>query len=1213
LGIARKTAWVVAGLLLTAAAGYWAGGAILARAVHSGAVRRAISDAAAGTLGGTLTYGRLDVAVFPRPVIVLREVRLSAPGRPESTARSVTLVPAFVSLIRREVRLASVRIEEGDLRFDLSSPPGTAPEPFTLERLREQGARWLDALEARAPGLAVEFKGSRATFLHGTRRTLEVEAVDAAFRGPPGGLRAEISCASPFWHRARISARLDRGDLAARGTIRADGLALSRILGQLPPLPFAVEDDAPAELSVDFEARDFRSVRADVEARFPSLTLRRGRSHRLGLSGVRVAATIRADGERVAVGNLALSAGSPSLRVAGSFEATNRPAAWSLSLRGSGIDVASVRTASIAFAGDVEPVPSIFDRLRGGTVPAVAFEAHGRLPFAPIPTDGFTLDGTLRGGRLHVVPPGLDLDGVDGEVRIARGVLSARRVSARLGRSATRGGTFSIDLARGGNPFRADLPVEADLSQLKPVMAGLSLSPDAARPFDGIETLEGHATGRLRLDGEGGSVRTAFSVSDVRLAGRHRAVRLPIEIDGGRIAFEGDRLSVADLSGRIGRSAFREVAGGMRTAGDLPVDNLTGRIRADLGELLPVAASRRTTGNAPPALPSATGTVDLAVRRFDGSILGPGPGTLVAEGTLHDLRVESPSLPGPLSLASGSFRTAPGGTSFDAVHAKLLDAEVTVSGSFPDGPDRLPPFALSAVDGRIGPDAGLRLARLAGLPPEPAIRFPVALSGVRVSADRVGAVALAGNFRSPGGVALDLDLSRTPAGLNVRRFAIRDAATDAHGELSVSDEAVGLAFSGHLEAATLDRLLVGRPSGDGRISGDFRLKLLRGKRGGLSADGRIMAQAVRLPGILPRLFVRRLDATADGDRVVLSEAAIAWDDRPLSIRGEISNRRDDIRVDLSIDAPPLSLAEIARALDAPPAAGARKRPAWPLPVTGTLRIAAESFTIGTFTWKPVRATVALAPESVTVDVAESGLCGISMPGRLVFTPRDAALDFRVKAVDLQADTTLACLGNRSLKMTGRFSLDARVAGSGPAGSPAEKLSGPVVLTARDGRIREADLLMKVLAMVNVTQLFFGKLPDIRERGFAYDSLRIEGVLSGRKLEVREMVLDAASANIAGQGSIDFSRGTVDGVVLTSPFKTVDAVIRSVPVLRYIMKGRLLAVPVRVSGPWTDPAVSYLQPAEVGAGLLGVVERTLKLPVKLIEPILPTGTPGKGNP
>ena len=99
-------------------------------------------------------------------------------------------------------------------------------------------------------------------------------------------------------------------------------------------------------------------------------------------------------------------------------------------------------------------------------------------------------------------------------------------------------------------------------------------------------------------------------------------------------------------------------------------------------------------------------------------------------------------------------------------------------------------------------------------------------------------------------------------------------------------------------------------------------------------------------------------------------------------------------------------------------------------------------------------------------------------------------------------------------------------------------------------------------------------------------------------------MDAPSMGIAATGEVDFMNRTEDLTVLVSPFGTVDAVVRKIPILRYILAGTLVTIPVAVRGDLSDPKVTPLDPAAVGEELLGIVGRTLKVPFRVISPILP---------
>jgi uncharacterized protein YhdP len=101
------------------------------------------------------------------------------------------------------------------------------------------------------------------------------------------------------------------------------------------------------------------------------------------------------------------------------------------------------------------------------------------------------------------------------------------------------------------------------------------------------------------------------------------------------------------------------------------------------------------------------------------------------------------------------------------------------------------------------------------------------------------------------------------------------------------------------------------------------------------------------------------------------------------------------------------------------------------------------------------------------------------------------------------------------------------------------------------------------------------------------------------------VIDGSSADIAGQGTVNLVTGETDMIVLVSPFKTVDALVKYTPVIGDWLGGTLVSIPVRVSGAFSDPTVTPLSPTAVGSSLLNLMKNTVGLPVKLIEPLWKT--------
>ena len=77
----------------------------------------------------------------------------------------------------------------------------------------------------------------------------------------------------------------------------------------------------------------------------------------------------------------------------------------------------------------------------------------------------------------------------------------------------------------------------------------------------------------------------------------------------------------------------------------------------------------------------------------------------------------------------------------------------------------------------------------------------------------------------------------------------------------------------------------------------------------------------------------------------------------------------------------------------------------------------------------------------------------------------------------------------------------------------EVLNGNLKFHAKDGRIYRYGVLAKILALLNVTEIFRGKLPDVVKEGFAYNSIKADGNLENGKFMFKEFVIDGSSMTI----------------------------------------------------------------------------------------------------
>ncbi len=269
------------------------------------------------------------------------------------------------------------------------------------------------------------------------------------------------------------------------------------------------------------------------------------------------------------------------------------------------------------------------------------------------------------------------------------------------------------------------------------------------------------------------------------------------------------------------------------------------------------------------------------------------------------------------------------------------------------------------------------------------------------------------------------------------------------------------------------------------------------------------------------------------------------------------------------------------------------------PLQGILRVKSDYFTYGSFTWSPFHADISFSHDEVSVSVTEANVCGIATPGILKVSPEGFLLDVKPVSKNQELDPTLACLWDKKGLMVGNFDLWGNLRGQGKYDELARSLRGDGEFLATGGRIYRFGLLAKVFALLNVTEIFVGKLPDLVKEGFAYDSIKAKANLHGGNLTVKEGIVDSPSMKIIWQGDIDLITKKLDLTVLVAPLKTPDRIIEKIPWVGEILQGTLISIPIKVKGDIRDPTVTPLSPSAVGSEILGIMKRILRLPFKII--------------
>lgn len=165
--------------------------------------------------------------------------------------------------------------------------------------------------------------------------------------------------------------------------------------------------------------------------------------------------------------------------------------------------------------------------------------------------------------------------------------------------------------------------------------------------------------------------------------------------------------------------------------------------------------------------------------------------------------------------------------------------------------------------------------------------------------------------------------------------------------------------------------------------------------------------------------------------------------------------------------------------------------------------------------------------------------------------------------------------------------------------------GGIHLRVSDGTLRKFSGLAKVFSLLNVSQIFAGKLPDMDNEGMPFSLMEGSAKVGQGKLTTEDLAITSEAMNLSMVGSQDLINDQIDFTLGVMPLRTVDKVITRIPIAGWILAGEnkaLLTAYFKIQGPSDKPEVSAIPIDSVSKTVFGIFKRTLKLPGKLVEDV-----------
>jgi hypothetical protein len=163
--------------------------------------------------------------------------------------------------------------------------------------------------------------------------------------------------------------------------------------------------------------------------------------------------------------------------------------------------------------------------------------------------------------------------------------------------------------------------------------------------------------------------------------------------------------------------------------------------------------------------------------------------------------------------------------------------------------------------------------------------------------------------------------------------------------------------------------------------------------------------------------------------------------------------------------------------------------------------------------------------------------------------------------------------------------------------------GNFSIQVQDGVLHEFPVLSKIFSLLNVSQLFALRLPDMDREGMPFNNLTANFKLDKGVLKTEDLKIESDAMNQAYIGSVNLVNKEADFSVAIHPLGTVDKIVSRIPVAGWLLTGEdkaLLTAHFSAKGKFGNVSVNAMPLGTLSGPTIGLLQRTLKLPFKLVE-------------
>jgi uncharacterized protein YhdP len=164
----------------------------------------------------------------------------------------------------------------------------------------------------------------------------------------------------------------------------------------------------------------------------------------------------------------------------------------------------------------------------------------------------------------------------------------------------------------------------------------------------------------------------------------------------------------------------------------------------------------------------------------------------------------------------------------------------------------------------------------------------------------------------------------------------------------------------------------------------------------------------------------------------------------------------------------------------------------------------------------------------------------------------------------------------------------------------ESLNGTLRLEVENGMIERWRTLSRIFSILNVSQWFWGRLPDLKTKGLPYRQMMANIQVKDGVASTEDFIVESDAIRITLLGKIDLVKNQIDATIGVHPLVTVDMILSHLPLAGYILTGQdkaFLSYVYEVKGDLDDPKIEAVPIKGLGENFWGIIQRLLETPIR----------------